>query len=74
MITLIKPKRGYLSTKKQLKSWGLNYNKLIFGKPSFDLIVDDKAIFDKSWGKNFESFKNIMNSKSIFITEGWILW
>tara|TARA_X000000368_G_C22833584_1_gene624438 strand:+ start:366 stop:728 length:363 start_codon:yes stop_codon:yes gene_type:complete len=45
-------KKGYLSTKKQLKSWGLNYNKLIFGKPSFDLIVDDKAIFfNKSWGK-----------------------
>ena len=32
-VTLIKPRKGYLSTKKQLKSWGLNYNKLIFGKP-----------------------------------------
>ena len=31
-------------TKKQLKKWGLKYNKLILGKPYADIFVDDKAI------------------------------
>ena len=31
-------------TKKQLKMWGVNYHKLIFGKPSYDFIIDDKSI------------------------------
>lgn len=31
-------------TKLQLKSWGLSYHKLILGKPSGDLYIDDKAI------------------------------
>lgn len=31
-------------TRKQLKHWGLKYHKLIFGKPTFDFIIDDKSI------------------------------
>ena len=39
-------------TKKQLKKWNVKYHKLIFGKPSFDLIVDDKTLFlKKEWYK-----------------------
>ena len=34
-------------TKQQLKDWGVNYHKLIFGKPEADIFVDDKAISDK---------------------------
>lgn len=33
-------------TKQQLKDWGVNYHKLIFGKPDADIFVDDKAISD----------------------------
>lgn len=45
-------KQGYNFTKKQLKKWGLKYDKLIFGKPSYDLFVDDKAVFfKKNWQK-----------------------
>jgi len=36
-------------TKKQLKSWGVNYNELILGKPSFDIFVDDKSVNAYSW-------------------------
>ena len=37
-------------TLRQLKKWGVKYNKLIFGKPSFDLIIDDKSIsFKSNW-------------------------
>ena len=34
-------------TRQQLKEWGVNYHKLIFGKPEADVFVDDKAISDK---------------------------
>ena len=43
-------KQGYNFTKNQLKKWNLKYDRLIFGKPSFDLFIDDKSIFfKKSW-------------------------
>ena len=43
-------KRGYKFTEKQLIKWGLKYNKLIFGKPSYDIYVDDKNLsFKKNW-------------------------
>jgi cytidyltransferase-like protein len=30
-------------TEKQLKEWGVKYHELIMGKPSFDILIDDKA-------------------------------
>ncbi len=43
-------KQGYEFTFKQLKKWGLKYNELIFGKPSYDIFVDDKAFgFKRNW-------------------------
>ncbi len=43
-------KQGYNFTKKQLNNWGLKYNELLFGKPSFDIYVDDKNLnFKESW-------------------------
>jgi hypothetical protein len=41
---------GYSMTKQQLKTWGVSYNKLIMGKPSFHYYVDDKSVgFTKNW-------------------------
>ena len=37
-------KLGYKFTLNQLQSWNLKFNKLILGKPSYDLLIDDKAI------------------------------
>lgn len=31
-------------TERQLKQWGVRYHELRFGKPSYDIIIDDKAI------------------------------
>ena len=43
-------KQGYNFTKLQLKKWRINYHKLIFGKPSYDIYIDDKSIFfKKNW-------------------------
>ena len=48
-------RKGYKYTKNQLNSWGLKFHKLIFGKPSYDLFIDDKSIFfRKNWFKNFK--------------------
>jgi hypothetical protein len=47
-------RQGYDFTKKQLVAWGVKFNILIFGKPSYDLIIDDKSLFFKNdWFKSF---------------------
>ena len=48
-------KLGYKFTKKQLKKWGVKYHKLIMGKPSYDLLIDDLSIYvKKTWYKDIE--------------------
>jgi hypothetical protein len=43
-------KKGYKLTQKQLQKWGVKYHSLIFGKPSFDIVIDDKSLFfKKNW-------------------------
>ena len=47
-------------TLKQLNSWGVRYHKIYFGKPSFDLFVDDKSLFfNKNWQKLLKKKLNI---------------
>jgi hypothetical protein len=50
-------KQGYIHTLKQLKNWNLKFNKLLFGKPSYDLFIDDKAYgFKNSWHKDLKKY------------------
>ena len=56
--TSLAKKKGFLQTKSQLKKWGLKHNKLIFGKPSYDLLIDDKSLFHKK--KWVNKLKNIL--------------
>lgn len=45
-------KRGYLLTLNQLKKWNVKFHRLIFGKPSYDYIIDDKSVnYRKDWHK-----------------------
>lgn len=39
-------------TKKQFKEWGVKYHELKFGKPFYDLFIDDRNINDKSFFKD----------------------
>ena len=49
---LLAIKKGMKLTIRQLKKWRVKYHKLILGKPSYDLVVDDKSIFyNKNWSK-----------------------
>lgn len=42
--------KGYDLTKSQIDSWGIKYHKLILGKPSYDVIIDDKHYnYSDSW-------------------------
>lgn len=57
-------KQGYNLTKKQLKKWKINYHSLILGKPSYDLLIDDKALgFKDSWFNSFNVNKHIFKKK-----------
>ena len=50
-IKLIK-KLKYKETYNQLKKWNVKFHKLFMTKPSFDLLIDDKAFnYNKSWKK-----------------------
>ena len=52
-------------TFKQLKKWGVKFHVLKMGKPSFDLIIDDKAIFfNKKWNNLIDAEIKKFNFKT----------
>ena len=36
-------------TKKQFKEWGVKYHDVKFGKPYYDLFIDDKNMNTQNW-------------------------
>ena len=55
-------KMGYKFTLNQLNKWGLKFDKLLLGKPSYDIFIDDKSFnFQKNWLVDFKK-KFIKNS------------
>jgi hypothetical protein len=49
-------KQGKKLTLRQLKIWGVNYHKIFFGKPSFDIVIDDKSLeFRKNWNMQLKA-------------------
>ncbi len=48
-------KKGFLKTKNQLNKWKVKYHELIMGKPSFDILIDDKSLdFKRDWLINLD--------------------
>lgn len=39
----------YLLTVKQLSLWNVKYHELFLGKPSGDVYIDDKGVFDEDF-------------------------
>ena len=51
---------GFKKTINQLNKWNIKYNELIFGKPTCDILVDDKSLFyKKNWSKELK--KTLIN-------------
>jgi hypothetical protein len=42
-----------LKTEDQLRTWGVKYHELIFGKIHYDMLVDDKALNSKDINRIF---------------------
>ena len=41
---------GFELTKKQLEEWGVKYHVLKMGKPTYDLVIDDKHFnYNEDW-------------------------
>ena len=36
-------------TEQQFKNWGVKYHEIKFGKPYYDLFIDDKNLNSKNW-------------------------
>lgn len=55
-------------TKRQLSEWGCKYHKVVFGKPSYDLYIDDKS-------QNVDSFWPIQSLEKketpTKVSKGW---
>ena len=50
-------KLGYNLTMRQLKKWNVKYHELIIGKPSYDLVIDDKAYgYNNKWTNKLLKF------------------
>ena len=50
-------------TISQLREWNVKYNKIYFGKISYDLIIDDKSIFHSNkWAQKINKYlkKNVV--------------
>ena len=53
-------KQGYKLTVSQLKSWKVKYHSLFFGKPNYDVFVDDKSLFfKKNWKLHLKKYLKI---------------
>ena len=58
-------KKGYNIASKQLKKWGVKFHVLKMGIPSFDLIIDNKAIFfKKNWSNLIDNEIKKFNFKT----------
>lgn len=48
-IISIATKKNKKVTVPQLKKWGVKYHEVIFGKPVYNLFIDDKNLFHKKY-------------------------
>tara|TARA_Y100000590_G_C14964365_1_gene729943 strand:- start:8 stop:391 length:384 start_codon:yes stop_codon:yes gene_type:complete len=47
---------GFEFTRRQLEGWGVQFDALHLGKPRYDLLVDDRAVFfEADWDRIHEA-------------------
>ena len=52
------------TTETQFKKWGLKYHDLKFGKPNYDLFIDDKNINTNDWNNSLIKIKGEHNVRN----------
>lgn len=61
-------------TSQQMEKWGVNYHELIMNvKPSFDIIIDDKAVEASSWRAKINPKIGFIAGSFDIIHPGYIL-
>jgi len=55
-------KKYHNKTNKQLEKWGLKFDELILGKPSYDIFIDDKC-FNVKEKKTLKKLDQFINEK-----------
>lgn len=55
---------GFAFTTEQLSRWGVRYHELVMGKPRYDVVVDDRAVFfEDDWAKIGEALSRVVSAK-----------
>lgn len=52
------------TTETQFKKWGVKYHDLKFGKPNYDLFIDDKNINTNDWNNSLIKIKGEDNVRN----------
>lgn len=58
-------------TKTQLKTWGILYDELLFGKPDYDIYIDDKSFNVDSYWPIPNDNSNSKKDKIEIVEKGW---
>ena len=67
-----KSKKDYFDlTKKQLELWGVQYDKLLTEKPSYDLYIDDKSQNVDTFWKIPKGNKRSKKLTNTIVEKGW---
>ncbi len=49
-------REGFELTSRQLMEWGVKFDKLYLGKPAYDTVVDDRAVFfTEDWERIYDA-------------------
>ena len=52
-----------MDTEVWLKKNKIKYDKIIFSKPAYDIMIDDKSYKFDSWEKFFDKYINVLNAR-----------
>lgn len=59
-------------TKKQLSDWGIQYDDILFGKPDYDVYIDDKSFnVDSYWPVPNNNETKTKKEKIEIVEKGW---
>jgi len=58
-----RPESDLELTLQQLDKYGIKYHRLVLGKPTGDIFIDDRAFIFSGWTKNWRNLTKLINDK-----------